>query len=114
MEDIVYLTSTCSYWYQYKTKTTNCIYPLEIGLCVCKIGDLTYDPETVRGLCKTGCKNYGFAGGCPPRAPKLEEIAREEDPAWLIYCRFWSIFKPLKVAVSRNPAVNWKFQDVII
>lgn len=114
MDSVILPTGGSAYWYQYRTKTTNNIYPLEIGLVVCRVGDLTYDLETVRGLCKTGCRNYGLAGGCPPRAPRLDEIAEERDPVWLIYCRFWSVFKPPRVAASRNPAVHWKFQDGVV
>jgi predicted metal-binding protein len=100
-------------WYHYRTQNNN-IYPLEVGLTACHIEDLTYDPETVRGLCKTGCKNYGLAGGCPPRAPKMLDIADKADPVWLIYCRFWSVFKTSKVAASRNTAIHWKSQDGIV
>lgn len=51
-------------WYHYRTQNNN-VYPLEVGLTACHIEDLIYDPKTVRDLCKTGCKNYGLAGGVP-------------------------------------------------
>ena len=113
IKDIALPTDNSVCWYEYRTRNNN-IYPLEVGMAVCRIGDLTYDPDTVRGLCKTGCKNYGIAGGCPPRAPKLLDIVEEKHPVWLVYCRFWSVFKPPKVAASKNTALHWKFQDGIV
>ncbi|MDK2888442.1 MAG: hypothetical protein PWP72_1320 [Thermoanaerobacter sp.] len=102
------------FWYIYRSQSSGNIYPLEIGNLLCRAQDLVYEPEIVWAACAKGCSNFGSAGGCPPRSPKLEKIASPDDPVWLIYCRFWSKFKHENVLKSRNPAVHWKFQDAIL
>lgn len=102
------------FWYIYRSQSSGNIYPLEIRSLLCQSKDLVYEPEKVWAACAKGCSNYGFAGGCPPKSPKLEKITSPEDPVWLIYCSFWSKFKHEKVLASRNPAIHWKFQDGIL
>ncbi|MDD4239543.1 MAG: DUF2284 domain-containing protein [Desulfotomaculaceae bacterium] len=102
------------FWYIYRAQSSGNIYPLEIGSLLCQAKDLVCEHEKVWAACAKGCSNYGSAGGCPPRSPKLEDLASPENPVWLIYCRFWSKFKHEKVLVSRNSAIHWKFQDAIL
>lgn len=102
------------FWYIYRSQSSGNIYPLEIGSLLCQAKDLVYEPEKVWAACAKGCSNFGSAGGCPPRSPKLEDLALPENPVWLIYCRFWSRYKHEKVLISRNPAIHWKFQDAIL
>jgi predicted metal-binding protein len=100
-------------WHIYKTINGENIYPIGIGSAICKVKDVIYEPILVRSYCLK-CVNYNRAGGCPPRAPKLEGIARPDDPVWLIYCLFLSQFNPPKVAESPNVAIHWKFQDALL
>ena len=89
-------------------------YPLEFYAKRISTKDLTYQPEIIRNLCKTGCSNYGRAGGCPPRSPLLEKIIDFQSECWLIASIFWSKYKPEKVNISNNSAIHWKFQDGIL
>jgi predicted metal-binding protein len=102
------------FWYIYRSLSSGNIYPLEMGSLLCQVKDLVYEPEKVWAACVKGCSNYGTAGGCPPRSPKLRDVTSLENPVWLIYCRFWSKFKHEKVLASHNTAIHWKFQDAIL
>ena len=103
-----------TFWYFYRSQSTGNIYPLEIGSLLCRVQDMTYEPDKVWAACAKGCRNFNYAGGCPPRSTKLESLADPKDPVWLIYARFWSRFKHENVAASRNSAIHWKFQDAIL
>lgn len=89
-------------------------YPLEFFNLKMAANDLIYQPNKVREACRQGCSNYGKAGGCPPRAPLLFDLVSPQEEMWLIACRFWSKYKPSRVAQSRNSAIHWKFQDGIV
>lgn len=100
-------------WLIYKSGTGN-TYPLEFGQAICQIKDLVFDPMKTWKACATGCSNFNRAGGCPPRAPKLNSFTEKNDLVWIIYCRFWSKYEHERVAISNNPAIHWKFQDTIL
>lgn len=89
-------------------------YPLEFFTIRLSGEELSYQPSIVREACLTGCSNYGKTGGCPPRAPLYENLIKGKDEVWLIACRFWSKYKPVRVAQSKNSAIHWKFQDGIL
>jgi len=97
----------------YKTINGN-VYPLELFVKDAMVDALIYEPETVKEMCRTGCSNFGRSGGCPPRAPSLEELYSSNQRAWIIICRFDSLYKPDKVKNSNNSAIHWKFQDGIL
>lgn len=98
---------------QYKTLSGS-IYPLEVFAGYCVFSDIVYDPDYIRGLCKGGCSNYGVGGGCPPRAPLLENILGDKQSLLLICAKFYCEHKPPKVREAKNRAIHWKFQDAIL
>lgn len=71
---------------RYRTKKNPAGYPLEIGFRKIRVSELAYEPETVRGYCRS-CPNYGRARSCPPAAPPLEELAAPEEELVLVYAR---------------------------
>lgn len=97
----------------YNTKKGN-QYPLDIIVKDITVSDLVFEPDQVEEWCRTGCANFGKSGGCPPRAPALDKLYSMDTRAWLIACRFDSVYKPEKVKNSNNSAIHWKFQDVIL
>lgn len=102
------------FWYLYKATSSGIIYPLEFNIKECVVSSLVYEPDIIRELCRIGCGNYNKSGGCPPLAPRLEEICHDNELVWLIYGRFWSFYKHEKVIQSTNCAIHWKFQDAIL
>lgn len=94
---------------RYRTKKNPNGYPLEIGFRGIRVSELAYDPETVRGYCRS-CPNYGRVGSCPPAAPPLEELAEPEKELILIYARL------TKGELEENAAEvpGWWIQDRLL
>lgn len=99
--------------YFYKTINGK-IYPVEIGYKAIDSELITYDYIQITDLCRSGCKNYNFAGGCPPRAPNFDHIKNNNGFGVLLYGRFYSKYKSPKVKASTRPYVHYKFQDLIL
>jgi len=97
----------------YQTTSGN-EYPLDFFIVRVLAKNLSYQPDIVRRACQDGCSNYNYGGGCPPRAPLLMDLIGLKDEVYLIACRFWSKYKPQRVAQSKNSAIHWKFQDGIL
>ena len=89
-------------------------YPIEINWKVISYSDIVYDPQKVMQLCKTGCRNYGKSGGCPPYAPRFENAEHDGRQYLLFIGKFYSKYKTAKVKSCKNRAIHWKFQDVIL
>lgn len=89
-------------------------YPIELNFKAIASRDMIADYVRVTGYCKSGCKNYNYAGGCPPLAPNFE-LLREQYPfGVLIYARLYSEFKPDKVKASKKVYIHYRFQDIIL
>lgn len=99
--------------YIYITKKGN-TYPIDVYLKSITTQAIVYDPVRIEQYCRTGCKNYGRTGGCPPFAPKLEHILQGIDVCVLIVGLFDSKHKPEKVRMCANRAIHWKFQDAVL
>lgn len=89
-------------------------YPLEMYYQIVPPDSVSFEPEPILELCKSGCSNYGISGGCPPRSPLFPIMVENKEQLLLIICKFDSIHKPLKVVNSKNTAIHWKFQDGIL
>lgn len=89
-------------------------YPLKLIYKWISSEGLVYQPEYIIELCRIGCKNFGMAGGCPPRAPLLSSIISAPQPVLLLGCVFESVYKPSNILKSNNVAIHWKFQDAIL
>jgi len=76
--------------------------------------DISYDYDLISGLCMNSCKNYGKAGGCPPKAPKYECIKKDYPFSVLIYAKLLSKFKSIKVRKSNSYYIHYRSQDVIL
>lgn len=97
----------------YRTSTKK-IYPIEIGYKLVRLDQMVYEPVHIRTLCKTGCKNYNQAGGCPPRSPLLEEITKDVQSVFLIYGTFWPEYKSQAVKNSSSMYVHFRLQDIVL
>ncbi|MGI6649759.1 MAG: DUF2284 domain-containing protein [Bacillota bacterium] len=89
-------------------------YPIELDYKAILSDQLVSDYNRVTGYCKTGCKNYNYAGGCPPLAPNFELLREKYPLAVLIYARLYSEFKPDKVKASEKVYIHYRFQDIIL
>lgn len=89
-------------------------YPLSLQYKWINYTDVVFEPEYIESLCQKGCRNYGHSGGCPPFAPKFNSFAHESSQYLLIIAKFDSKHKTEKVKASKNRAIHWKFQDVIL
>lgn len=98
---------------QYKTQNGH-EYPLELRYERIRKDTIVYAPELVESLCRSGCRNYGTSGGCPPFAPKFQQFPTHTDEYLLILAIFESKHKPMKVLKCKNRAIHWKFQDGIL
>lgn len=101
-----------TFWLNYST--SNNTFPIEIKVKLINKDDVVYDPEYIRGLCKNGCKNYNYAGGCPPRAPLFEELNKDMQSYFLVSGTFWPQYKTEKVKASHNIYIHFRLQDNIL
>lgn len=103
----------CSSTFLYRTSNGN-EYPVELGFAASEAEKIAHDYDFITGLCRSGCKNFNNAGGCPPFAPKFDKIAQEYGYAVLVYARLHSKYKPLRVRESNNYYIHYRFQDIIL
>ena len=89
-------------------------YPIKIYSKIISRKDVVFEPDKIENLCKIGCKNYSRSGGCPPLAPKFDNILWESEKYILICGIFDSVYKTDKVKACSNRAIHWKFQDAIM
>lgn len=98
----------------YRSSSTANAYPLSIQSKWIRYQDVVFEPDYIESLCKKGCRNYGHSGGCPPFSPKFDRFANNDKQYLLIITKFDSKYKTVKVKASKNRAIHWKFQDVIV
>lgn len=98
----------------YRSSSTSREYPLSFESKWIDYHDIVFEPDYIESLCKKGCRNYGHSGGCPPFSPKFDTFADEKKQCLLIITKFDSKYKTEKVKASKNRAIHWKFQDVIV
>jgi predicted metal-binding protein len=99
--------------YDYRTNSGK-IYPLEIGIKFIESKEIIHDYSLITNLCRTECKNFNFAGGCPPRAPKFEDIQSEYKYSVLMYAKLYSSYKSVKVKQSNRYYIHYRSQDIIL
>jgi predicted metal-binding protein len=99
--------------YIYSTSKGN-RYPIELGFKSITSNELISDYNRVIGYCQKGCKNYNYAGGCPPFAPNFELLRKIYPFGFIIYARLFSEFKPDKVKSSQKVYIHYRFQDIIL
>ena len=98
----------------YRSSSTANAYPLSIQSKWILYQDVVFEPDYIESLCKKGCRNYGHSGGCPPFSPKFNQFADDDKQYLLIITKFDSKYKTVRVKASKNRAIHWKFQDVIV
>jgi len=99
-------------WYIYTASSGN-NYPIEIGYRAVGAGDVVHDYEFITSLCKNGCRSYN-SGGCPPWAPRFEDIEACYPYGVLVYAKFLSKFSPLKPGYVKKIDMLFGFQDMIL
>lgn len=102
------------FWVDYVTGSGLNKYPIEIRIRKVSFQAISYEPEKVRDLCRQGCKNYNFAGGCPPFAPFFAQIAEQYQTFFLATGTFWPQYKTEKVRESPRMYVHFRLQDHIL
>lgn len=100
-------------WYIYTTHNGN-HYPLELKCSLIPSNELVYDYDRITNFCKTGCKNFNNGGGCPPKAPRFSQIAKEFPYGYIVCAVFSSKWKPQKVKESTTSYIHFRFQDNIL
>ncbi len=99
-------------WYIYTSQEGN-NYPLEFGYRAVESNEVTYNYEQITNLCRKGCESCG-SGGCPPWAPSFSDIQTQYAYGVLIFARFFSRYRPSRLALSNIPYLQYRFQDIIL
>lgn len=99
--------------YIYTTKDDKS-YPCDIFYKTIATKEIVFDYEYITDLCRKGCKNFNVGGGCPPKAPRFDELIPNYPEGVLICARLLSVYKPVKVRNSNSPYIHYRFQDIIL
>jgi len=99
-------------WYLYTSRRGN-TYPLELGYKAVDSSEIKHDYGLITGFCKNGCESYN-SGGCPPHAPRFEDIQISYKHGVLVFASFFTKYKPVIFSNADNAYINYRFQDIVI
>jgi predicted metal-binding protein len=88
-------------------------YPIEMDYKFIESKNYVYDYDQITSLCE-GCGNYHQGGGCPPLAPKFDDIIKTKRYSIMIYAKLLSKYKSEGVKNSNNYYIHYRFQDIIL
>lgn len=99
-------------WYIY-TSHEGRHFPLEFGFKAIKSSEIHHDYDRLVAYCRDGCRSYN-SGGCPPWAPRFEEVATRYPLGVLVFARFFTRYLPEVCKSSADAVEKYDFQDIIL
>lgn len=89
-------------------------YPCDVFYKSIPTGEIVFDYDYVTSLCRKGCSNFNVGGGCPPKAPRFDELIPDYPYSVVICAKLLSAYKPIKVKNSNSFYIHYRFQDNIL
>jgi len=77
-------------------------YVLEIGYFIDKVANVPHDRARTEKTCMANCKNFGHNGGCPPFAPRFDQISKGCDDILVWYVKLPYEQLPVNIRTEHN------------
>ena len=77
-------------------------YVLEVGFFVDKVANVSHNRGLTEQTCMANCKNWNHNGGCPPFAPKFDQISKNCEDILIWYVKLPYEQLPVNIRTEHN------------